>query len=397
MTSITPVEARESASAPSVSSAPAVAQAPGAFYLPQLDVLRFFAFLAVFIGHAFPGGSRVYDNAGVPHTISLGLAAFVRSGAVGVDLFFVLSSYLITTLLLREINARGSVNTWAFYLRRTLRIWPLYFLFIIGYFIIQSWIPKMEGGFWPSRFSGIHLLLFSVFAGNWAILMVPIPPIAHLWSISVEEQFYIAWALVMRWIKVARIPLIAIAMIGIAVLTRLIMSLYHARFVGMWCGTMSRLDPLAMGILIACGALFSKPLRRRVLWIAAAVCLIVAIEWVRPVGKADPLSSVVDYLGNAIACAVILKAMIQFQPVRGVFIRVLAYFGKISYGLYVFHALVLQFLFGWIHGGSLKLYTIRALLAFPATLAVAALSYECYERWFVKLKERFTFVRSRPV
>ena len=90
------------------------------FYLPELDVLRFFAFFAVFLCHVAPDGPAFYDSHGA-------LGRLGASGAFGVDLFFTLSGYLLTSLLLREREQSGDVNLRAFYARRTLRIWPLYY------------------------------------------------------------------------------------------------------------------------------------------------------------------------------------------------------------------------------------------------------------------------------
>ena len=100
----------------------------GKFYHPELDRLRFVAFFAVFVHHFFPQSHSNYAAIG-----SLGakvLANCVEAGGLGVDLFFCLSSFLITTLLLREFEERGRIDVRAFWIRRILRIWPLYYCFI---------------------------------------------------------------------------------------------------------------------------------------------------------------------------------------------------------------------------------------------------------------------------
>src|SRR3954469_14437430 len=102
------------------------------FYLPELDLLRFFAFLMVFSSHAVPGEESFYSQLHIPGPLAKSLVALAAGGAWGVDLFFTLSAYLITTLLLREKSSCGRINVGAFYLRRALRIWPLYFGFLLG-------------------------------------------------------------------------------------------------------------------------------------------------------------------------------------------------------------------------------------------------------------------------
>ena len=113
------------------------------FYHPELDVLRFFAFFAVFLHHALPREATLYLNAGLTSTATEWLLTAKKAGAFGVDLFFVLSAFLITELLRREYVSRGKFNLSSFYIRRALRIWPLYFTFLaITVFIIPIIIPN---------------------------------------------------------------------------------------------------------------------------------------------------------------------------------------------------------------------------------------------------------------
>src|SRR5260221_8487443 len=98
------------------------------FYHPELDCLRFFAFFAVFIFHTLPHEADYYSARNIPFAALI--ASVSRAGSFGVDLFFLLSAYLITELLLREKESFGHVHLKSFYLRRILRIWPLYFLAI---------------------------------------------------------------------------------------------------------------------------------------------------------------------------------------------------------------------------------------------------------------------------
>ena len=121
------------------------------------------------------------------------LAGIARAGALGVDLFFALSAYLITGLLLRERRSSGAIDVRAFYVRRILRIWPLY------YFTLLILVPAMSilpGERMPWR----HFLAFGLFSGNWACAAWGYPPSSFslLWSVSIEEQFYLAWPWLVR-------------------------------------------------------------------------------------------------------------------------------------------------------------------------------------------------------
>src|SRR5687768_7831381 len=165
------------------------------FYHPELDVLRFVAFLAVFMHHALPRDARLYVNSGLSQAATQWLLTAKEAGAFGVDLFFALSSYLITELLLREHEQRGTFSVAAFYVRRALRIWPLYFTFLaLTVLVVPTLIPT-------DRFGPIYITSFALFVGNWvcAAKGLPFSVASPLWSISVEEQFYIGWPLLLRF------------------------------------------------------------------------------------------------------------------------------------------------------------------------------------------------------
>ena len=116
-----------------------------------------------------------------------------QNGGYGVQLFFILSGYLITTLLLREEARYGRIALRAFWIRRILRIWPLYYLLIlIGFFVL----PGLDGQFGTTDYRdllGMHLLPFLGFVGNWSMALIKPAPdwISVLWSVCVEEQFYL--------------------------------------------------------------------------------------------------------------------------------------------------------------------------------------------------------------
>lgn len=155
-----------------------------AFYRPELDVLRLVAFLAVYTIHVFiffPGVIR-------------GQRIIAPIGAYGMCLFFFLSSYLITELLRREQSATSAIHLRAFYVRRILRIWPLYFSFLL--------LGKLLGRIYsPFHLENSRLLAFSVLLGNWYMARYGSTgsPVEALWSISLEEQFYIAWPAIAKF------------------------------------------------------------------------------------------------------------------------------------------------------------------------------------------------------
>src|SRR5690242_12425872 len=134
------------------------------FYRPELDVLRFFAFLGVFFYHLKPRSlpPEILRHSALPLVstiVRLGKDS-MEAGNFCVDLFFVLSSYLITELLVREKETRGFLDVRAFYIRRILRIWPLYFFFIALAYALQWFIPGQS-------FTWQYVLAFLLLCGNW--------------------------------------------------------------------------------------------------------------------------------------------------------------------------------------------------------------------------------------
>src|SRR5215469_2773011 len=155
------------------------------FYLPELDSLRFFAFFAIFLWHIRPiaGWVAVAPHRNVTETLPI---ALWRAGEFGVDLFFTLSAFLITELLTREKFQFGRIDVRSFYVRRILRIWPLYFGFLGVLFLSLAILP---GAHVPWR----ALPGFAVFLGNFVMyrgVFVPLS-LGILWSVSLEEQFYL--------------------------------------------------------------------------------------------------------------------------------------------------------------------------------------------------------------
>jgi peptidoglycan/LPS O-acetylase OafA/YrhL len=178
---------------------------PQRFYRPELDGLRFYAFLGVFICHTLPTSEEYYR--GLHLQLPWLWGAAVRAGTSGVDLFFALSAFLITSLLLKERLETGGVSLRLFYIRRILRIWPLYFLVIaLG---IQS-LP------W-------HLVVgYVLFVSNWMYVSLgAVRSIcAPLWTVSIEEQFYIVWPVLVKMLKRRGIVMAGIATFLLATLSQ---------------------------------------------------------------------------------------------------------------------------------------------------------------------------------
>lgn len=365
------------------------------FYLPELDILRFFAFFAVFIHHSFPLNAESYQGKLAP--FSQWIAATVSAGGFGVDLFFALSSYLITELLIREYEKTNRIHASAFYIRRALRILPLYYFFVLSAIFISPYFLKDESLNFP------HTLGFLTVFANWtcAFFGYPHSIAAPLWSISIEEQFYIIFPFLVMLFGVSRLKTLAFIFLGIALVSRLLLVILEVPHPGIWCNTFARLDPIAGGILLALSMRhrFLEPItnnfKRISLIIFALFLYILAARYFEPAGP----TSITLFSITAVASVLIIWAIITPRGINSKKYTVLIYLGRISYGLYVFHMLGIKLADVILENSSItgSMLTFgRAGIALTTTIILSIISYNLLEKPFLKLKKRFTFVESRP-
>lgn len=362
------------------------------FYRPELDCLRFFAFFGVFVHHTLAKDAAYYATRHIPFG-SL-IASAVSAGRFGVDLFFLLSAYLITELLLRERERFGSVDVISFYRRRILRIWPLYFLAILIGVLLPLADPRQH---FPLKYA----LAFVFLSGNWLFsFAVDIRSImVILWSVSFEEQFYLLWPFFVSRVRTGRALLYGSAgMLVIAMWARILL-LGHARLlhseVAIFTNTLTRLDPLAMGIATA--VLLNKK-RCDWGWLSRVVLLAGGCAVWLTAGHFFRLTMnfmLAGYPAMAVGAWLIFLSALGSRIAPGW----LRYLGKISYGLYVFHGLALYIsakcLGESIH--NLRDFVLYWVWGLAMTVGMAALSYRFFESPFLRLKDRFARVKSRPV
>jgi peptidoglycan/LPS O-acetylase OafA/YrhL len=360
------------------------------FYRPELDGLRFFAFFAVFACHTLSPDPAYYSAHHIPGAVVWAAAA--QAGAFGVDLFFLLSAYLITELLLREKDQFGQVHLGAFYLRRILRIWPLYFFFIL----IAAFLPLVDP---TQHFPVRNIVAFMFLFGNLLVSFagMPVSVVNPLWSVSLEEQFYLFWPVVIaRAKRERRLLLIAAAMLVTAELGRWLLVRYgpHTESL-LWSNTVARLDPFALGIATA---VLARKRLLRFAWLSRlGLATAGGIAWLTA-GHYYATNMRFGLFGYP---AMALGAWLIFLSLLGVngtphWIR---YLGKISYGLYAYHELALYLVLK-VHGDfmrSLHDFVSYRCASFLLTVGMAALSYRFLESPFLRMKERFAFVKSRPV
>lgn len=372
------------------------------YYRPELDLLRFLAFFCVFATHRMDMASIDASAYYWGHHISL-------VGVFGVPVFFLLSAFLITELLSRERALTGTIDIGAFYARRVLRIWPLYFSVFFGLVLLTRFFPVV--GNIPSE----TWLPFSFFGGNWYIsthFWINSYPVNALWSISVEEQFYILIPLLARFGGTIGLKFFSFTCLIVAYA---FIAQYATRptggFNSEWTNSFVHFQFFAAGVLLSLylkGKRPKLPLAVRLLsplgtlacWLTASIVFGIHAD-------APHLSSVPQALSGWLL--VLLGAILLLLGLLGTpekFLpRPVVYLGRISYGLYVFHAgmyfLVYAVFRERLHtlceaiGLGAWWGAVGMLLAFVATVLVASLSYRCFEKPFLRLKERFTIIPSR--
>jgi peptidoglycan/LPS O-acetylase OafA/YrhL len=377
--------------APSVGNAPSLVNNAGSTRnYAALDGLRGVAILLVMLYH-FSGGYKGTN----PILRLWGLIA--DAGWMGVDLFFALSGFLITGILYDAALDEHRVKN--FYARRALRIFPLFYAVLFGLLLLTSvlqlhWRPE-------------HLLYF-FYLSNVAVLFMPDfqPPshwinLGHLWSLAVEEQFYLLWPFVV-W-RIRRRNRLLWIIFAVLIAGPLLRGLLLAE--GMDAITMSRLlltraDSLLIGggvALLARGPSADGIPAKRILLVSASL-LAILLYFAHGPDATSPWISTIGYsaIGACSACVIYLAqqgsswvATLFDQPF-------LQFFGRYSYGLYVFHGLYfvyLRHLSGTVehrlHSGLLAQLLIIAF-GFILSIALALLSYHFFEAPILKLKRRFT-------
>jgi peptidoglycan/LPS O-acetylase OafA/YrhL len=370
-------------------------------YIKSLDGVRALAIILVMTFHA-----------GITHF-----------GWMGVQLFFVLSGYLITGILWKEKfkNASLSFKFKKFWVRRSLRIFPLYFgyLIVLGISFVIVNFPSYYTLYAPYLFTYTfnYTRLLSGWQGN--------PLFTHLWSLSIEEQFYLFFPLVIFFLPAKVVKVFLVAMIFITPVTRFLLGEYYgARTTlpvaadAVYWNTLSHLDAFFMGGLIPVLSLNRKIKNASALFIGSLALVIVAgvvnytTESSAPAYLSD-LGYNHDAVGNYahvwrysllnICFASFLLLMTDINRKDGFFLRrlfenkILVSIGRVSYGMYIFHWLLFVYVFARI--ASPENILLRVLLFIPylaAVYFVAALSYRFYEVRFLKLKDKL-FTRTSPL
>jgi peptidoglycan/LPS O-acetylase OafA/YrhL len=358
-------------------------------YFPELDGLRFFAFFLVFVHH--------HDLlAHVPF-----LSVLNTRGWIGVDLFFVLSSFLFTKLLLAEYQKTQTISFKKFYLRRIFRIYPIYFLFAAFSLAIYIYL---KGSI--NQYLGIRLIGLFTFSDNILTAMYeynPLPYIQHLWTITFEEQFYLVvpWLILflVRSTSKTRITLL----ISIFILFNLIRCILLSNDVtgrALWVLPITHFESIVLGLVLGFGGFnfLQNRIKPGVVGFIG-IALFMVLSQLPQVNQSS-YWLLLSYPLVGFSTAFVLYAVLNHASLKSFFSKnIFVYLGKRSYGLYIYHLL----------GNSVAGYLIAKLSFLPTnnlasfiysllfTILVSILSYALIETPFLKLKKKFEVIVSRPI
>ncbi len=356
-------------------------------YVPEFDGLRGLAAVFVVAVHAIM--IVIPDTTEMPSTIS-GTFVFM-------DLFFVLSGFLITALLIKEQTNTGRIGLLGFYFRRAARLFPALWVLLIVH-SIYAWTQGPPN--YPADIQRESVILAALYGLNFQMdtMLAPVARgLTQLWSLGVEEQFYVVWPIVVILV----LPVTRKLSTTASILTALILAVMAWRFylwddslietsgwLRLYTHTDTRADSLLVGALTAYLWIHRVLPSRRFIEIAAWVSMPVLAGFLFGVKLSDPFPYLGGFTLMAIAWAFVILACIEtnwaFRPLLRN--KVLCALGEVSYGIYLWHAAI-QFAVAE-HGGDWSV-TMRVVVSLVVTAIFVAASWYLVEKPFLRMKDRF--------
>ena len=351
-------------------------------YLPGLNGLRAIAALSVILAHLSE------------HLVEKGLIVrnyFGHFGGYSVTIFFTLSGFLITYLLLKELEVQSTINVQKFYIRRVLRIWPLYFFYIFLVLMVMNF--KVSKNIWYYIFM-IPNIPFAIHLAKKVSFTIPL--LIHYWSLGVEEQFYAFWPWLLKYSTKIKKTIIIFCMAYFGL--KISLSLLHAPIIWQSILLHTRFCCLGIGGIGACLYFESNKIiafmkMRIVEFLAWLLVLLFLMNQIRV------FSIVNNEIISVLVVVLIInqinnpKSLISFEN------KVFDYLGKISFGLYIYNPLVIFLLSIGLSQLEIELnYILKTalivLINFSTIILVSHISYFYFEKRFLKLKSNYTTVQS---
>jgi len=331
------------------------------------------------------------------------ITSVLASGWCGVDLFFVLSGFLITRILLASKNEHSYFRN--FFARRILRIVPVYYCVLALVFIILPLAPFQT--FQIPAAAKQDQWLYWAFVQNYFMALTKsfgLPILGVTWSLAIEEQFYVVWPLIVRLTSAQSLKRICIGIIVSANVFRGLLTLTHANWMASYVLTPARMDSLAVGALVAIWRLESdRPRLRRLFVPLMAATVVLSVAEFQTYGATNAFG----YTILAFAFAALLELGLDPSTRSSALLdnRVLRFFGKYSYALYLLHPAILRATAGSLRwyghpqafGGQETVLMQIVFICFSSggSIAAALICWHLLEKPFLRLKDRFTTTAPR--
>jgi peptidoglycan/LPS O-acetylase OafA/YrhL len=352
-------------------------------YYPALDGIRGLAILLVVVYHNF------------------GFINYFFFGWLGVDLFFVLSGFLITDILLKTVGKKKYLSN--FYLRRILRIFPLYYLCLVIFLLV---LPKLDLHLNLSYYVKNQVWLWT-YLQNWLYIFRDpnqTNTLNHLWSLAVEEQFYLVWPLIILVIRKPGFLLLFICLVLMAVVgLRLWIWTNHIADLAYFnLYTFSRIDGICIGCIVALLQRVNKGFLNRYTYLIVIFFAILNFIFFfinREYDFTFPYLALIGYTTFAMIFGLLVnEAVTGSAKMIGLIFnnRILKFFGKISYGFYIFHwpvyLMVKPALTSWAETFTMSPFTpiLVAVIATLLAVMISVISYRYFETYFLKMKPKLS-------
>ncbi len=367
---------------------------PGKRYFNNLDATRFYSFLHIFTNHIIFSNSPLILNS----TLYLFVKNYIARGFFGIDYFFVLSSFLITWIIFEEQKRSGSFNILYFAIRRCLRLWPLYFLVVIAGFIAVYVVAPYFGResaalppFYNFLFFTLNFYIINQ-GDNFLFFLV------FFWSIAIEEQFYLCWALLLKFFKKY-----FLFFCFLLLLSSLLFRYFHLNDErSLVYHTVSLFGNFSVGALLAYFCFhpsraleYFKKLPRSIIALVYLVFILNVIfynSWYN-----FTYTIVFERLIFALFFAFIIfeQEFCEHSFFKLGKVKFINYLGNISFGLYCFHGIAITILitlsekFPQLCDTNTEVYIVNPIVIMAITIVLSIVSYEYFEKNMLNLKNKF--------